>query len=431
MKDSFKKEIGNWDLEKIVRDCERKLKKAGIPIQNISEINIIRDRYLFGRIYTTYFDNYFVLDIANAYRNPKYELAEVQTVISHILLHTIKGCMNHGKKWREYAEKADKEYGLHIIAHEASRPKAGVNWESDMPNVKAVSNKGRCCFLDYREKLEDMVRVCSDELKKIGLNVGHVSDVLFRRDKDYGWCRKNDDDTFTILVSQKYAREDADLFGLKGLLCHELLHTCPDDNSDDADAHGPKWREMARKVEKEYGYKIMAQSNTDAIKQASDTPKQRYVCPICGGYYDVYNKDDDVGSDTLYCNWCDHKMNAIKIEDMEFLDVLYFMLGEYQDKMKIAGIPIGMISGVGFVSVDKSTGLHDNWDGSFSIDLPERFREQEMLNSDELKAYLCQELIRTCERCNDYGNKLGEYIQKAEKALGFSLVSLKGNVTEI
>ena len=123
-------------------------------------------------------------------------------------------------------------------------------------------------------------------------------------------------------------------------------------------------------------------------------------------------------------------MNAIKAEDMGVMDTIYFLLGECQDKIKIAGIPIGTISGVGFV-VDKSTGLHDNWDGSFSIDLPERFRKQEMLNSDELKAYLCQELIKTCEMCDDQGDKWGEYIQKAERALGFSLMSPKGYATEI
>ncbi|RKJ09197.1 hypothetical protein D7X65_25765 [bacterium D16-56] len=99
--------------------------------------------------------------------------------------------------------------------------------------------------------------------------------------------------------------------------------------------------------------------------------------------------------------------------------------------MRIAGIPIRKLSGIGFVSVDKSTGLHNNWNGSFSIDLPEKFGKQEMLNSNELKIYLCQELIKTCEGCDDQGDKWNEYIQKAEKALGFSLISPKGNVIEI
>lgn len=190
MKGQFKTDNGKWDLVRSARDCESKLKKTGIPIQHIVEINIIRDRYLFGRIYKSYFNNCFILDIANAYRNPKYELEDVKTIICHLLLHTVKGCMDHGEKWQEYAEETDKKYGLHIMDHEASRPKAWSYWESGTMNMKAASNKERCCFLDYKEKLEEMVRVCSDELKKIGLNIGNVSEVLFRRDKVYGWCQK-------------------------------------------------------------------------------------------------------------------------------------------------------------------------------------------------------------------------------------------------
>lgn len=433
MDNNLKNKKGNWNLESIAINCAEELRKADIPVQYILETKIIRDRYLFGRVSETYAEHYITLYISNAYRSPKYELAEVKTVICHLLLHSIEGCMNHGEKWREYAEKADKECGLSIIKQYASRLRIWENWDNESANAISHLNRERCCFLDYVEKLEELTGICSEELKRIGLNIGRVSRLHFLNDKTaFGRCEKNGDNDFTIMVSEEYASNDADRFGLKGLICHELLHTCPEDDSNGSTKiHGPKWREMARRVEKECGYKIMAQSHTDTIKKTTNTPKKRLLCPVCGGYYDVYEKDDEIGRETLSCKWCKNKMNVIKTEDMGFLDTIYIMLGEYQDKMRIAGIPIRKLSGVGFVSVDKPTGLHDNWDGSFSIDLPKRFREQGMLNSNELKVYLCQELIKTCERFDDYGNKLGEYIQKAEKALGFSLVSLKGNVTEI
>lgn len=433
MDNKLKNKKGNWNLESIAINCAEELRKADIPVQYILETKIIRDRYLFGRVSETYADRYITLYISNAYRSPKYELAEVKTVICHLLLHSIEGCMNHGKKWREYAEKADRECGLSIIKQYASRTGISGNWDDEGANAISHLNRERCCFADYVEKLEELAGICSEELKGIGLNTGHVSGLLFLNDKTaFGRCRKNGDHDFTIMVSEEYAGNDADRFGLKGLLCHELLHTCPEDDSDNStNIHGPKWREMARMVEKECGYKIMAQSHTDAIKKTTNTPKKRLLCPVCGGYYDVYEKDDEFGRETLNCKWCKNKMNVIKTEDMGFLDTIYIMLGEYQDKMRIAGIPIRKLSGIGFVSMDKSTGLHNNWNGSFSIDLPEKFRKQEMLNSNELKAYMCRELVKSCGECDDSDAKWDEYIQKAERILGFSLLSSQGYETEI
>lgn len=432
MGSTFKNKKGKWDLESIAMNCSKELRKADIPVKYILETKIIRDRYLFGRVSDTYSDRHIILYISNVYRNPKYELAEVKTVICHLLLHSIEGCVNHGKKWREYAEKADKECRLSITKQYESGMGIDENWDDESANAILHLNRGRCCFVDYVEKLKELTEICSAELKGIGLNIGHVSSLVFSNDRAaFGRCRKNGDNDFTIMVSEEYAGKDADRFGLKGLLCHELLHTCPEDDSDGyTNIHGPKWREMARKVEKECGYKVMAQSHTDAIRQASSTPKKRLLCPVCGGYYDVYEKKDEFSGESINCKWCKHRMNVIKSEDMGFLDTVYSMLGEYQDKMRIAGIPVRKLSGIGFVSADKSIGLHDNWDGSFSIDLPERFRKREILCSSELKAYMCRELVQSCEECGDNDAEWDEYIQKAERILGFSLEPSKGDEAE-
>lgn len=431
MASKLKNEKGKWDLERIAMSCSRELRKADIPVQYILETKIIRDRYLFGRVSETYSDRYITLYISNAYRNPRYELAEVKTVICHLLLHSIEGCMNHGKKWREYAEKADKECGLGIIKQYESRTNIGENWENESANVSHL-NRERCCFIDYVEKLEELTDICAEELKGIGLHIGNVSSLVFLNDKAaFGWCRKNGDNNFTIMVSEKYASNDADKFGLKGLLCHELLHTCPEDDSDGStNIHGPKWREMARRVEKECGYKVMAQSHTDAVNKASNTPRKRLLCPVCGGYYDVYEKKDEFSGESINCKWCKHRMNVIRTEDMGILDTIYIMLGEYQDKLRIAGIPVRRLSGIGFVSAGKSVGYHDNWDGSFSIDLPERFRTREMLCSQELKVYICQEVLKSCGECGGGDAKQDGYIQNAERILGFSLRDFKGDEAE-
>lgn len=41
---------------------------------------------------------------------------DIETVLLHELLHTCPRCMNHGAKWKGYAEKLNKKYGYNIRA---------------------------------------------------------------------------------------------------------------------------------------------------------------------------------------------------------------------------------------------------------------------------------------------------------------------------
>ena len=38
----------------------------------------------------------------------------IKEIIAHELLHTCKGCMNHGKKWKQYTETLHAAYGYNI-----------------------------------------------------------------------------------------------------------------------------------------------------------------------------------------------------------------------------------------------------------------------------------------------------------------------------
>ena len=65
-------------------------------------------------------------------------------VLAHEILHTCPGCMNHGKKWQEYAKKFTKEWGIAIsrvngehaglklerkVAHEVACTGCGQIWK--------------------------------------------------------------------------------------------------------------------------------------------------------------------------------------------------------------------------------------------------------------------------------------------------------------
>ena len=34
--------------------------------------------------------------------------------LAHEVLHTCRGCANHGKRWKEYAQRMNRAYGYHI-----------------------------------------------------------------------------------------------------------------------------------------------------------------------------------------------------------------------------------------------------------------------------------------------------------------------------
>lgn len=419
MEEALKIKSGKWDLEKIVRVCEKELKKIRIPILTIRKIYVVSDKYVFGRVDQRYYDEtWFDLYISNSYRSAKCELAEVKTIICHLLLHTVKGCMNHDGKWMKYANAVDKEYGLHITEYTAEKPKAGRNMDDSSVIRATVLNSGICCYLDYQAKLGDLMRECSEQLKSIGLNISMISEICFSSGNyAYRGYWINRDNCYTIFIPYRYANRDADEIGLRRLICHELLHTCPEaDYVPQTGWHGPRWREMARKVEKELGYRIMSQSHSDAVRQASGKPIMRYVCPVCGGYYNVYR--DDEKRDAVECTWCHYYMSAVGEGDCGILDNILLLIGELGDKLRIADIPIGILTGVGFVPAGCQTGIHDNWNGEYSLDLPERYRYHGVVYENGFKAYLCRELIRTC---SGEGDRFEEYIQKAEKALGIPL----------
>ncbi|MDE7432329.1 MAG: hypothetical protein K2N34_10520 [Lachnospiraceae bacterium] len=427
MEDELKDENGKWDLEKITEECERELNGIGIPIGKIIRVNMIKDKYIFGKLVRGRRDGTYILHIPDIYINPRHKLEEIKTVICHQILHTVKDCANHGKTWEEYAKKVDREYGYNIMEHAAARPKAGINWAAGVIKKDRESD-GRCCYIDYVERLKEIADECADELKKINLMTGTVSGVGFMKDKfAYGLCRHNHDGTYTIFISHKYGNNDADIFGLKGIMCHELLHTCPDDDSDSKlGIHGPKWREMARLVEAEYGYKMMAQSKTDAIRRTSDVIIFQYACPNCGGYFNIYDaaeKKKMSERGLLLCKWCLNAMNPIRGRDVDTLGSVHQLAGECRDKLQIAGIPVRLISGIGFVSRNTPAGLHNNWNGSYSINLPGRFKRKGVIDYKEIKGYLCRELVRTCRGCGNYGMRWEKYVKRAEGILGFPILS--------
>ena len=67
--------------------------------------------------------NSAILDTRNPYES-------IMNTILHELLHTIRGCMNHGNKWKAYASVIEKHYPEYRITRTADAETEGMCAES-------------------------------------------------------------------------------------------------------------------------------------------------------------------------------------------------------------------------------------------------------------------------------------------------------------
>ena len=104
-------------LGKIFAEVVQQIRSIGIPISNNLDGPVInrRARTRFGcckvhredlgkTVYKIEISDYMLC------AEEKY----IKEVIAHELLHTCKGCLNHGKKWKEYAALLNKHFGYNI-----------------------------------------------------------------------------------------------------------------------------------------------------------------------------------------------------------------------------------------------------------------------------------------------------------------------------
>ncbi len=70
---------------------------------------------------------------------------QICTIIAHELLHTCRGCFDHGKKWKEYARHIELSLGYHIT-RTADSAALGL----DMAGTEAARYTIVCCSCGQR-----------------------------------------------------------------------------------------------------------------------------------------------------------------------------------------------------------------------------------------------------------------------------------------
>lgn len=80
---------------------------------------------------------------------------ELTDTIYHELLHTVKGCMNHGKKWNSLANKVNKTYNVNVTRTVVA------NQELKQEQIKRAKYKAVCqkCGKEiYRQRISNFIK---------------------------------------------------------------------------------------------------------------------------------------------------------------------------------------------------------------------------------------------------------------------------------
>lgn len=101
------------DIDKILKEVIKEAQAVNIPVPaNINKQVYInpRPKRRFGCCSTK--GGKFNIEISEFLL--KAERSKIRSVIAHEVLHTCRGCRDHGPRWKEYAEKMNDAYGYNI-----------------------------------------------------------------------------------------------------------------------------------------------------------------------------------------------------------------------------------------------------------------------------------------------------------------------------
>jgi len=132
-------------IEKLYEECIKEQVHAGIPFaDNIAKIEVnSRAKSRFGacRNIKKGTDDCFVIELSEELF--KCSDNEIKEVLHHEIIHTCKGCMNHGEKWKRYALLLNSLYGYNI-KRTTSYEKLGIEKPVSKEAVKYIVKCEKC-----------------------------------------------------------------------------------------------------------------------------------------------------------------------------------------------------------------------------------------------------------------------------------------------
>lgn len=117
------------DLILIANECMANLDNIGIEYGNVVKWKVnTRAKSRWGQCSKK--GNEYTIEITNELLKDDVSDKATKDTIYHELLHTVKGCMNHGKKWQDLADLVNDCYMMNIKRTTSSEEK-GVQLKTD------------------------------------------------------------------------------------------------------------------------------------------------------------------------------------------------------------------------------------------------------------------------------------------------------------
>lgn len=142
---------------------------------------------------------------------------------------------------------------------------------------------------------------CMRELQAIGIELGYVIDIRWRRMDAFGICETKNFISYRIGIHEMFKKESVSMNEFKSAMCHELLHTCKD-----CIEHNQKWVNLARKADDIYGYSIAEYKEPFDIKHPEAPILHKLACN-CGGSWKIREAgrwEEILADEPMRCPWC-------------------------------------------------------------------------------------------------------------------------------
>ena len=121
------------DLWVIATECMEELEAINIPLGKILSFEInYRATTRWGQCRRKP-SGWYTINISHRLLADDVDIKALKDTLFHELLHTCDGCMNHGARWKNYADKVNKAYGYNIKRCTSAEEK---NIERTEKNIK-------------------------------------------------------------------------------------------------------------------------------------------------------------------------------------------------------------------------------------------------------------------------------------------------------
>ena len=152
------------DLNLLFETAKHNVESLGVEIGNIKSIepnNRAKSRWGQCKIYKNNNDwnkRVFTININNRLLQDDIKDEKVMSVIIHEILHTCRGCFNHGELWKRYADLINDCYSCYKIERTQSCSYFGINKEDYRAESKYEIVCGHCGYSFYRNRKFDTNR---------------------------------------------------------------------------------------------------------------------------------------------------------------------------------------------------------------------------------------------------------------------------------